>query len=203
MLIKNDLIAIPAFEAAADALAGQGYTISLDLFPPDLLLGLREILLAKLAEDELYRAGIGNGDKGARNAEIRRDKIKWLETQTLQPFERAYLDRLLELGAYFNRTLYTGINDLEFHFACFETGAFYKRHLDRFRSDNGRKISVITYLNQDWMEEDGGELVMYLPDGELKVLPEMGKTVLFRSDAVEHEVLTAKARRLSVTGWMK
>ncbi len=203
MELKNELEVIPAFEAIVDALSNQSYAISEDLFPPELLEGLRQILLGKLGQDELYKAGIGNGEKKARNAEIRRDKIKWLETDTIEPFERAYLDRLLALGDYLNRTCYTGISNLEFHFACYETGAFYKRHLDRFRTDNARKVSVITYLNFDWKSEDGGELVMYLPDGDLKVLPEIGKTVLFLSDVVEHEVLLAKNRRLSVTGWMR
>lgn len=200
---ENDLKTIQTFEAIADALSEQDYMICEDLFSAELLEALRLRLLNKLAEDELYRAGIGKGEKKARNAEIRRDKINWLDNDTVEPTERAYLDRLLELAAYLNRTCYTGISDLEFHYACYETGAFYKRHLDRFRTDNARKVSVITYLNRDWNPEDGGELVMYLPAGELKVLPEIGKTALFLSDIVEHEVLVAKNRRLSVTGWMR
>ena len=79
----------------------------------------------------------------------------------------------------------------------------YKRHLDRFRNDERRKFSVVTYLNEEWTEADGGTLVLY-PDGrEIRVLPEWGTTVVFKSDLLEHEVLPANRARYSVTGWLK
>lgn len=41
------------------------------------------------------------------------------------------------------------------------TGAFYRRHLDRFRDDDRRMVSAVLYLNEDWQPQDGGQLRMF------------------------------------------
>jgi SM-20-related protein len=61
---------------------------------------------------------------------------------------------------------------------------------------------VICYLNNDWTDEQGGQLRMYLLDRALDILPQAGKLVCFRSDQIEHEVLPATRPRMSITGWM-
>jgi SM-20-related protein len=81
-------------------------------------------------------------------------------------------------------------------------GSFYKRHLDQFKKDDHRKLSVILYLNADWKDEQGGQLRMHLPDGPKDFLPLAGRLVIFRSDEIEHEVLPATRERLSITGWV-
>jgi SM-20-related protein len=58
-------------------------------------------------------------------------------------------------------------------------------------------------LNLEWQENDGGELALYLPEGEKRVLPIGGRLVCFESDKIEHAVLTANRNRLSLTGWLK
>jgi SM-20-related protein len=81
-------------------------------------------------------------------------------------------------------------------------GSFYKRHLDQFRKDDHRKLSVICYLNEDWHEEHGGQLRMYLPEETVDFLPLAGRLVCFRSDQIEHEVIAGTRERRSLTGWM-
>jgi SM-20-related protein len=64
-------------------------------------------------------------------------------------------------------------------------------------------ISLIIYLNKDWKNGDGGELRIY-PQGNNSsdIQPLFNRCILFRSDTLEHEVLTANKDRRSVTGWM-
>ena len=61
------------------------------------------------------------------------------------------------------------------------------------------------YLNEDWLESDGGQLALYHPDGtQENVLPVSGRAVFFESDKVEHEVHPSFNRyRLSIAGWLK
>ena len=103
-----------------------------------------------------------------------------------------------------NRGLYLGLEDFECHFALYPPGAFYQKHLDRFRDDDRRTVSAVLYLNDDWQPQDGGELRLYLPDGaEREVPPLGGSLVLFLSSDFPHEVLPANRERLSLTGWFR
>ena len=113
-----------------------------------------------------------------------------------------YLDRLDELRLYLNRSLFLSLKDIEAHIASYPAGAFYKRHLDQFIADDHRKLSVITYLNENWKDEEGGQLRMYLKQGSVDIFPMAGRLVCFRSDLIEHEVIPAFRERLSITGWM-
>ena len=117
-----------------------------------------------------------------------------------------YFDRLDQVRQAVNRSLYLGLEDLESHFAVYPRGAFYKKHLDRFRNDDARTLTAVLYLNQDWPEDAGGEMRLYLDDTcvrHLDVRPEAGTLVLFLSDRFWHEVLPAGHQRLSVTGWFR
>jgi len=94
----------------------------------------------------------------------------------------------------------------ESHFAHYRTGDFYRRHLDAFKGEENRVLSVVAYLNPDWSEEDGGELVLYPERGgaaELRVTPAQGTLVLFLSEHFEHEVLPARRDRFSIAGWFR
>ena len=103
-----------------------------------------------------------------------------------------------------NRRLFLGLEDFESHFALYPPGAFYLRHLDRFRDDDRRMVSAVVYLNQGWLPEHGGHLRMYL-DGNVDydVLPIGGCLVVFLSGEIPHEVMPATRDRLSLTGWFR
>lgn len=103
-----------------------------------------------------------------------------------------------------NRRLFLGLEDFESHFALYPPGAFYLKHLDRFRDDDRRMVSAVLYLNQAWLPEHGGHLRMYLEDrGDYDVLPTGGCLVVFLSGEIPHEVLPATRDRLSLTGWFR
>jgi SM-20-related protein len=59
------------------------------------------------------------------------------------------------------------------------------------------------YLNADWQPADGGELCIYHTDRLQHISPINGKSVFFKSNEMEHEVLITGKPRLSITGWLK
>ena len=97
-----------------------------------------------------------------------------------------------------------GILQKEFHYAIYPKGTFYKKHIDTFQNDDRRKLSFVCYLNEDgWLPKNGGELVLYLKEGEKTIYPLPGRVVIFESQIIEHEVKPVNTERLSITGWLK
>lgn len=164
---------------------------------------LKENLLSHLLENNLKAAGIGNGSLLVENKLIRSDKIFWLDRKHNDLHENNFFDLIDDFVSYLNRTCYTGITSYEFHYALYEKGNLYKKHLDQFKSDNSRQFTMIMYLNVDWIEADGGELCIYQNDVQQKIAPINCKGIFFKSNELEHEVLVTNKQRLSITGWLK
>lgn len=192
-----------AYEKIIDDLINYNYAQVDGFIAAATCLGLRNLLLEKEQAGVFKKATIGNKVKAKEVLAIRSDKISWIENDSENEFEKAFNFQVDDFCAYLNRTCYTGITDWEFHYALFEKGAFYKKHIDRFKNDNSRKYSVVTYLNQNRKADDGGALVIYTDDGPITILPEWGRTVIFKSDLLEHEVKVSGKDRLSITGWLK
>ena len=57
-----------------------------------------------------------------------------------------------------NRKLYLGLTSLESHYARFDKGGFYQKHLDAFSGANNRKVSLVLFLNEFWKVADHCEL---------------------------------------------
>lgn len=186
----------------ADGLADQGYA------EVDNFLSQQEVQAILATDDfkngllQFKKAGIGKSQEKQINESIRGDYIQWIDGGTTQKAVEVYLNRLRQLMEFVNRTLYLSLKDLEVHRTIYPIGSFYKRHLDQFKKDDRRKLSVICYLNTDWKESEGGQLRIYLPNGSTDILPLAGRLVCFRSDLLEHEVLPATRERLSLTGWL-
>lgn len=160
--------------------------------------------LFELKQQNLLKAaGIGNAAKLTQNSAIRSDAIYWLDRANNNEHENAFLDQVDAFVSYLNRSCYTGITGYEFHFALFDKGSFYRKHLDQFQDNSSRQFSMITYLNENWQPEDGGELCIYDGDVTQKVAPTNRKTVFFKSNELVHEVLESHKPRLSVTGWLR
>ena len=115
---------------------------------------------------------------------------------------KVYLNRLNDLATFLNQSLYLSLKAHEVHMTVYPVGSFYKRHLDQFKKDSHRKISVICYLNHNWTDEEGGQLRMHLPQETVDFAPVAGRLICFRSDQIEHEVLPATRERISLTGWL-
>jgi SM-20-related protein len=190
------------FESIADGLAEQGYAIIDQFLSQDELTAIRESENFTRGLDHFHKAGIGKMNSHQINEAVRGDYIQWIDRGTANASIKVYLERLQSLITYVNQSLYLSLKDYEVHLTIYPTGSFYKRHLDQFRQDDHRRLSIICYLNQDWNEEQGGQLRMHLKDGPLDILPVGGRLVCFRSDLIEHEVLPATRERLSLTGWI-
>ena len=192
-----------AFEELIQGLMESGFAVKDDFLPLPLVAQLKTNLLTLLNADKMKPAGIGQQNAFQQNKEIRRDLICWIEPAQANEVEKEFLEWIQSFVQYLNHTCYTGLNKFEFHYAYYDTGSFYKKHIDQFKSDSGRKYSVVIYLNEKWKEEDGGQLVLYKDGDAIKISPEAGRIVFFESDKIEHEVLPANRPRMSITGWLK
>ncbi len=169
----------------------------------DLAGDLKANLLRLHAAHLLLSAGTGNEAAVLHDKLIRSDKIYWLDRSHEDAHENAFFDLMDLFVAHLNRTCYTGITGYEFHYALYEQGTFYKKHLDQFRSNDSRQYSMILYLNEDWVAMDGGELCIHHADHLQLIAPENGTGVFFKSSVLAHEVLLTNKARLSITGWLK
>lgn len=191
------------FESIIEGLIQNGYVVLDDFLPKEVWTKLGEKLEHKWRQGNFVEAGIGKGVNAARNEKIRGDHIHWLETKDNEPEETIFLDKISSLISYLNQTCFTGLKDFEFHYALYPQGTFYHRHLDQFKGDVARKYSVVNYLNEDWEAVHGGQLVLYLDDGEKEILPVGGRLVCFESHMIEHEVKSGTRPRKSLTGWLR
>ncbi len=175
-----------------------------DHFLSDNLAGhLRDNLKNLLQKNQLVKAGTGNNTKLSFDDSIRSDSIYWLDRDHGNEYENDFLDQMDDFIKYLNRSCFAGITGCEFHYAMYEIGSFYKKHLDQFKDNASRKYSMICYLNEDWVKADGGDLMIYQSYNDKKISPNNGKCVLFKSSELQHEVLVTNRQRMSVTGWLK
>lgn len=190
------------FESIADGLANDGYAVSdqfLSQSEVDAILKLKDF---RDGAPGFRKAGIGKSQDLQINESIRGDYIQWIDKSSASTEKLVYLKRLQDLIQYLNQALFLSLKDYEVHMTIYPVGTYYKRHLDQFRKDDHRRLSVICYLNNDWTEGDGGQLRMYVNDAVINILPVAGRLVCFRSDQIEHEVLPATRERMSLTGWI-
>lgn len=193
-------------EQLIDTLADKGWVIDTTLFSAQDISAMRAACEQAWQQGQFHEASVGRQDNKARRSEIRSDAVLWLEEQVDHPAIRCYFDKLDQVRQAVNQAFYMGLADVESHFAVYPPGAFYKKHLDRFRDDDARTLTAVLYLNESWPSEAGGQLRLYL-DSEctefIDVEPQAGTLVLFLSDRFWHEVLPAHAQRLSITGWFR
>ncbi|WP_442962924.1 2OG-Fe(II) oxygenase [Pseudomonas sp.] len=194
----------PLLLRIVDDLATCGWSQQDIFLPASLTLALAAECRTRAAEGELAPAAVGRGATQEVREGIRGDHIQWLEPGQAESCDQ-YLELMEGLREALNRGLFLGLEDFECHFALYPPGAFYRKHLDRFRDDDRRTVSAVIYLNaDDWTPDDGGQLRMSLKNGEEHdVQPIGGCLVVFLSGDIPHEVLPARRERLSVTGWFR
>lgn len=190
------------YEELIENLLEKGFGSVDNWFTQVEIQNLREELLNRYNNDDFKVAGIGNQLEFQLAKSIRNDEILWLYRDRTVEVEKCFFQKLDGFKDYLNRTCFAGINETEFHYAVYNPGSFYKRHVDRFQNDDRRRFSMVLYLTDNWQDGDGGELMIYKPDTEVKIQPKAG-TVVFFDSALEHEVLVSRTERLSLTGWMK
>ena len=188
------------YEKITDALVDKGYIIIDDALSPKLTEQLLEI--AK-TQNSYKKAGISSTSKLHIDKRRRRDKTSWLNEDG--GIQSEYLLWMEGLKSYLNQELYLGLSYFETHFAIYEKGDFYEKHLDAFKNSKNRVVTVVYYLNENWDKSNGGELVIYDENHHYltTVTPHKNKMIVFMSDKFPHEVLSAKATRYSIAGWFR
>lgn len=182
-----------------DALATDGYYIWDDFLSEDEVTQLRDCI-----PDNWKKARIGRNDDVTRIESIRSDKIQWLKPAMGQLIAN-YLSKMEEIRQEVNRHFFLGLFEYEAHFAKYEKGDFYQKHLDCFKGNENRRLTTVFYMNESWSEEDAGELVVYdLNDKEIATIPPRGgRLLVFLSEQFPHEVLPTNAERFSIAGWFR
>lgn len=171
----------------------------------DLLARLRREVNILEETAAMERAGVGRGSGFTRDRSVRRDRIAWLDGES--PAQQQLFGFLEQIRVGLNRRLFLGLQRFESHYASYQSGDFYRRHLDSFRGRASRAVSLVLYLNENWQLDDGGELQVFnreSPDEVCgRVAPESGRAVIFLSEEVPHEVLPARCRRQSIACWFR
>ena len=183
-----------------DALVDDGYVVIENALDETLS---NSLLSFSKNQNGFKQAGISGAEDLHFDASRRRDKTLWIdEDASVQSDYLAFADGLKK---HLNRELYLGLSYYESHFAMYEEGDFYEKHLDAFKNSKNRVVTTVYYLNGTWSKSDGGELVVYNENEEFlaKVMPKANTLVVFLSDTFPHEVLPAKRKRFSIAGWFR
>ena len=178
----------------------QFYATGLVVLPQVLDATLCQQLYTEAQQASLQPAGVGRGQALQLNPEIRRDHTLWLDGSTAA--QQQYLGLMAQIQQAANRRCFLGLTHHEAHFARYQQGDFYQKHLDAFVGRSSRVLTTVCYLND---VDSGGELQIYSEDDQplLLVQPQAGTLVLFESVRFPHEVLPADSTRYSIAGWFR
>ncbi len=183
-------------------LVNQDYCIEPGFFDTALTDALYRELKQRLENRQLKQARIGKGKQLSRMVDIRGDALHWIDGETA--VQRRFMAIMGEYRQRLNHDLFLGLNELEAHFAHFPPGSGYQKHLDSFKNNNLRRITIVAYLNPDWGEADGGKLQIFDGDKIVReVCPLVGSLVTFVSEKILHQVAITRKERLSIAGWFR
>ncbi len=188
---------MPWLEHAMHEFYQHGLVVIADAIPAELC----QALLAEVsASNSLQPAGVGRQNQLQLNHDIRRDHTLWLDGSTKA--QQQYLYRLDLLQQQVNRRCFLGLTHYECHYARYQQGDFYQKHLDAFKGRSNRVLTTVCYLNS---VQQGGELVIYDDQDQWlqQVQPTQGTLVMFESERFPHEVKAAGDLRYSIAGWFR
>ncbi|MDC5821577.1 2OG-Fe(II) oxygenase [Vibrio europaeus] len=182
-----------------DALFTQGYYVWDDFLSSQEVAELRDCI-----PRDWSKARIGRNEELTRESAIRSDKIQWLHSE-MGAAVASFLSRMEQIRLEANRHFFLGLFEYEAHFAKYEKGDFYQKHLDCFRGNENRRLTTVFYMNEEWSEQDAGELVVYdLGDNHVATIPpKSGRLFVFLSEQFPHEVLPTNTERYSIAGWFR
>lgn len=188
-----------------DDLVQFGFSVDSDVIPKSLLQALADEAHLRLSQFQSAQVG-KKGDQSLR-PDIRNDKTLWFERNSLSSIQSDYWGEINEVKDAINTALYLNLRNYECHYAYYEVGGYYQKHLDQFSNAGHRKVTTLSYLNRDWNSSLGGQLLIYDPVNPDKVIkrvePTQSTFVCFLSEQIYHEVQPSKAPRLSIAGWLR
>jgi len=160
------------------------------------------------AEGKFKLAGMGTGKEHWNDKKVRGDELLWVNNRWQfkdnSPTLYNVLVKLDMLRNEFNNACQLNSPEkTQTQLACYPgEGTHYVRHLDSFVGGSTRRLTALYYLNPNWKKGDGGELRMYLNNGEWKdIEPIADRLVIFQSRRMEHEVLPSFQMRYALTMW--
>ena len=189
----------------ADDLYHQGWSVCPHYMHETLRAGLLADLAAQDEAGRLSPAAIGRDQSQIIAETIRNDRTLWLTGENAAAASWLYL--MGKLRVDLNARLFLGLFEYEAHYAQYDAGGFYRKHVDALRGGRNRLVSTVSYLTPDWAPADGGHLVLYDGADEhreiIRILPEGGTLAVFLSEETPHEVLPPTRPRNSVAGWFR
>ncbi len=191
------------FARIADDIQHKGYSIN----PGALPIALGDSLLHRIntmGNEQFVHARIGREQLLMKNQFVRKNEICWINGES--DAGKDWLQWTSEMQVFLNRRLLLGLFSFESHFSHYAAGDFYKRHVDAHKGDANRVLSIVVYLNPDWMPESAGEFVLYKNDSDKQgiiVTPGFGTIVVFLSEEFPHEALVTKRDRYAIAGWFR
>lgn len=191
-------------ELITDNLCTHGFHIMDNFLDLHHCQSLRKIAKTMHHNGLFKNAKIGLQIKAQHNNAIRTDEICWLDEDSVEPAVHTYLKQVNHVANILNQSLFLSLTEFETHFAAYQPGSFYKKHIDQFATTKTRKISCVYYLNEDWNDAFGGELKLYNKENQLiqNVPPLENRFICFNSE-LPHEVCLTHQPRYSIAGWMK
>ena len=196
----------PQLATIIDDLSENGYAICDAFLSAETIIALADKATRRYLTGAMTAAKTGQNTK-ISNVNIRGDRIFWLSEASENTSVLAYFSKMHLLRNALNLHLFMNVQEMETHLAVYPIGSVYEKHLDQFSQGEGvqaRQLSSILYLNQDWQADDGGALRLHLTERDfIDIAPTAGKLVLFLSRDFWHEVMVAKADRISLTGWFR
>lgn len=197
------VVELDLFTAIARGIETQGFVV-LPAVLPEVLCNSLLNYLAALEPGQFHPAGVGRGAAQTRNQLVRRDHIYWIEEE--HQGSRQWLEWATRLRLFLNRQLFLGLFSFESHFSIYQAGDFYRKHVDAFKGESNRVLSVVVYLNKGWEPGQGGELQLFKPDSSselVRIVPSYGTLAVFLSEEFPHEVLPTRRERYAVAGWYR
>jgi SM-20-related protein len=164
----------------------------------DFSRNLKKRLIELKSENLFTPAGIAGN---LTNQTLRNDLTSWIDEKSLHPTDVDLNNSLSKLLSELKNYFRVSLTDFETHFAIYPVGHFYKKHSDQKKINNRRFFSFVIYLNEDWIDSDGGSLRGYSQNEQIfQVKPDMGKMIVFKSELI-HEVCVSYKERFSLSGW--
>lgn len=186
------------------AVADGGWAVVTDFLPVAVIAALRADAMRCDTAGKFHPAGVGRGNARIERADIRGDRILWIDETGANAATRPLWAALSTLRLALNQALYLGLFSFEGHYSIYPPDASYARHRDRFCNDDARVLSCVLYLNKGWRATDGGALRLFVDgDKPRDIQPVGGTFVCFLAERFEHEVLPAMRERLALTGWFR
>jgi SM-20-related protein len=189
----NNLALLPEI---SEDLCRCGFSVKDNAFTEEVIQALTAEFEDKLLSQNFTPARVGRSFGPTLNSDIRSDVIYWLGKESLW-------DTIVkEMIPFFNRELFIGINDYEFHYALYKESGHYDYHFDEnpnSSSQTRRLLTILLYLNQNWDENWGGKLEI---ENGRAFSPNWNRLIVFESSKFKHRVAPTQKLRRSLTGWL-